>query len=50
MIVNIKKIALGLCLLASLAVSACNTTEGFGRDMQAAGNTIKDAARDNKSY
>ncbi len=50
MIATVKKIALCLCLLGPLAVSACNTTEGFGRDMQAAGDTIKDAVRDNKSY
>ena len=50
MTVNIKKIALCFCLLATLAVSACNTTEGFGRDMKAAGDTIKDAKRNKKNY
>ena len=47
---NLKKFALCLCLLGTLAVSACNTTEGAGKDIEAAGDTIKDAARDNKSY
>jgi predicted small secreted protein len=49
-ITNLKKFALCLCLLGTLAVSACNTTEGAGKDIEAAGDTIKDAARDNKSY
>lgn len=48
--INIKKFALCLCLLGTLAVSACNTTEGAGKDIEAAGDTIKDAARENKNY
>lgn len=33
-----------LLLLASLAVAGCNTTEGFGKDMQAGGRKIENAA------
>lgn len=36
--------ALGCALL----VSACNTIEGVGRDVASAGDTVADAAHDNK--
>jgi predicted small secreted protein len=29
-----------------LALAACNTTEGFGRDVQSAGEAIEDTAED----
>lgn len=32
----------------TLNVTACNTTEGVGRDVEAAGDNLKDAARDAK--
>lgn len=32
----------------SLALTACNTTEGAGRDIEAAGDAIADTARDAK--
>lgn len=32
----------------SLTLGACNTTEGVGRDIEAAGDGIEDAARDAK--
>ncbi len=50
MIHNLKKALICFCLLGTLAVSACNTTEGAGKDIEAAGDTIKDAAHDNKNY
>lgn len=31
-----------------LALSACNTIEGVGRDVSSAGDTVADAADDNK--
>ena len=31
-------------LLATLCLSACNTVEGFGRDMQQGGKSIEHAA------
>lgn len=47
-----KKALLALILIAALAgpLSACNTIEGIGRDTEAAGDALGDAARDNKSY
>lgn len=34
--------------LLATALGACNTTEGVGKDIKAAGNGIEDAARDAK--
>ena len=34
--------------LASLAVAACNTVEGAGKDVKAAGAAVEDAAHDAK--
>ncbi|VXC80844.1 entericidin A/B family lipoprotein [Sphingomonas sp. AX6] len=36
---------IGIALAASaFLVSACNTVEGIGRDVQSAGDTVEDAA------
>ncbi|PCD04754.1 entericidin EcnA/B family protein [Sphingomonas spermidinifaciens] len=36
---------LGLAMVAgALMVSACNTVEGVGRDVQSAGSAVEDAA------
>ena len=35
-----------LPLLALMAVTACSTVEGFGRDMQTAGATVSQEARE----
>jgi len=35
-------------LLVTIAMLGCNTTEGAGKDIEAAGDGIKDAARDAK--
>ena len=40
-----KLILLAACA-AALAVSACNTIEGVGRDAQAAGRAVSGAARE----
>lgn len=32
------------------ALSACNTIEGAGQDIEAAGDKIEDAAEENKNY
>ncbi len=40
-------IALAL-LLAPLAAAACNTVEGFGRDMSEVGDAIEEAAEKSK--
>jgi predicted small secreted protein len=34
-----------IVLLAMFAVAACNTFEGFGKDVQKAGETIEGAAK-----
>jgi entericidin B len=34
-----------LTLLSLGGLAACNTTEGFGQDVEAAGDEIEDAAR-----
>ena len=37
-----------LALLLAIGTTACNTVEGAGEDIQAAGNAIEDAAEDEK--
>jgi entericidin B len=37
-----------LALAASLAVAACNTVEGAGKDVSSAGAAVTDTARDAK--
>ena len=44
-----RKFVLFAALAASLAVAACNTIEGVGRDVSAAGSAVADAARDAKN-
>jgi entericidin B len=34
----------------ALSLSACNTMEGVGEDMESAGDAIEDSAEDNKNY
>jgi entericidin B len=34
--------------LGALALTACNTTQGVGEDIEAAGDAISDTARDAK--
>jgi entericidin B len=36
--------------IASLAISACNTVEGAGKDIKAGGQAIEKAADRNKTY
>lgn len=42
-----KLIALAV-VAAALSTAACNTIQGMGRDTQAAGSAVEDAARDAK--
>jgi predicted small secreted protein len=44
----LKKIALCFLALASVALSACNTVEGAGKDVSATGQAVTDTARDVK--
>lgn len=43
-----KKIMGIAAIVGALLVSACNTVEGAGRDVQSAGDAVADAASDNK--
>jgi predicted small secreted protein len=41
-----RKLILLPLLAATLAVAACNTVAGVGRDIEAAGKAVKDTASD----
>lgn len=43
-----KKIALFALVASALAVAACNTVSGAGRDVQAAGKAVTSTAEDAK--
>lgn len=43
-----RKVFLMAILAAGLAVSACNTVSGAGRDVESAGEAVTDAAEDAK--
>lgn len=40
----IRNAILMILMMAGLGLSACNTVEGAGRDIEAAGETVQDAA------
>jgi len=44
----VRKIAAVLLLTTGLAVAACNTVEGAGKDVSSAGRAVSDAADDSK--
>ena len=41
-----RKLFLVLAGFASLSIAACNTVEGAGEDVSAAGDAVADTARD----
>ncbi|MBO9707819.1 MAG: entericidin A/B family lipoprotein [Caulobacter sp.] len=43
-----RKIVILAAAAAALLVSACNTVEGVGRDVSAAGRAVSNTARDAK--
>lgn len=43
-----RKIMILAAAAAALMVSACNTLEGVGKDVSAAGKAVSDTARDAK--
>jgi entericidin B len=45
-----KKTLFVLMSLMSLALTACNTMEGAGRDVSAAGRGVSEEAREHKNY
>ncbi|EEF80005.1 entericidin A/B family lipoprotein [Methylophaga thiooxydans] len=45
-----KMLSLILGLTFALSLTACNTMEGVGQDMEAAGDAIEGEAAENKNY
>jgi predicted small secreted protein len=43
---NIRALLLAVLSVSALALAACNTTAGVGRDVRSAGNAIEDTAND----
>ena len=43
-----RKLIILVAAAASLAVAACNTVEGAGKDVSAAGQAVTDTAKDAK--
>jgi predicted small secreted protein len=46
--VMLRRALLAAMLVATAAVGACNTAEGIGKDVESAGDAVKDTARDAK--
>ena len=46
----LRKMLFCLAALMAITVSACNTTQGLGRDVSAAGNKIQGEAAEHKHY
>jgi predicted small secreted protein len=44
-----RSILLLALVAASMAISACNTVAGAGKDVQSAGNAVTDTANDAKN-
>ena len=40
----VRKIVTLALMAGTLAIAACNTVEGLGKDVESAGETVKDAA------
>jgi len=45
-----RKIVLFAVLAASMAVAACNTVAGAGKDVSATGHAVTDTANDSKPH
>jgi len=45
-----KKVLFCAMSILSLALTACNTMQGAGRDVSAAGNKVQDEAAEHKHY
>jgi predicted small secreted protein len=43
-----RKVVLLVALAASMAIAACNTVSGAGKDVESAGDAVSDAAEDAK--
>lgn len=40
----VRKVLIGLAATGMLLISACNTIEGVGRDVESVGDTVADTA------
>jgi outer membrane protein OmpA-like peptidoglycan-associated protein len=47
---TVKRVLLVLCLLAMPALAGCQTTAGFGRDVQSVGRWIEGGAQDTQAW
>ena len=45
---DMRKLIILATAVASLAIAACNTVEGAGKDVSSAGQAVTDTARDAK--
>ena len=45
-----KKIVFCLAVLSSIALTACNTVQGAGRDVEKGGQKIQNEAQEHKNY
>ena len=45
-----KKVLFSVMSIASLALTACNTIQGAGRDVQDAGQKVQEEAAEHKHY
>ena len=45
-----KQLLFALMSLLSLALTACNTVEGAGKDVSSAGRAVSEEAREHKRY
>jgi predicted small secreted protein len=46
--IDMKTAFVAIAFLLAASATACNTVEGVGKDAQAAGEAVEDAAKDNK--
>ncbi len=45
-----KLFSMMLALVLTIVISGCNTIEGMGKDVEAAGDAIEKSASENKNY
>ncbi len=45
-----RKLLIFFAAAAAIAVSACNTVEGAGKDIKATGQAVQDTAQDSKPH
>ncbi len=50
MLNKVKLLSITVALFSLVALSACNTIEGAGEDIKAAGEKIGETASENKNY